>query len=253
MQPMGFRATNLEPPSQAVYHSLNSKHMSGEKLMGHMDTAGNQLMQQVQGKFISLKGNMTYNEFIAGLVFKGENILSAEPHLRFQSLLVTDEFGVLKETKVGGIALLTDQRLLLLSSQYFQSSTLVEFGDAKKLPGGYTMEMSCKDNTYYTPINLSLFRSIEMEGGTGVSGSISVHATPPPFKGYLGCCGCLKGWKSMPMVYSEFNQMSVRFGVLMPPWQHKSFLTLHLGQDVSTQYLKDFVASFQGVARSTFA
>ena len=71
---------------------------------------------------------------------------------------------------------------------FFSASSISQFGDPKKLPGGYTMEMSCKDSTYYFPIALDLFYSVEMEGRTGISGSIAVHGTPPPCGGYCGCC-----------------------------------------------------------------
>ncbi len=47
------------------------------------------------------------------------------------------------------------------------------------------------------------------------------------------------------MVYNEFNEMKLTFGVLMPPWDHKRFLTLHLQQNVPMHYLKGFVAQFQ--------
>lgn len=51
------------------------------------------------------------------------------------------------------------------------------------------MEMSCNDATYYIPISMSFFRSIELNGRTGVSGSISVHGNPPPCNGLFGLCG----------------------------------------------------------------
>ena len=51
------------------------------------------------------------------------------------------------------------------------------------------MEMSCQDSTYYTPISLSLLQSIEIEGKTGVSGSVAMHSSPPPCGGLCGCFG----------------------------------------------------------------
>ena len=51
------------------------------------------------------------------------------------------------------------------------------------------MEMSCQDSTYYTPIALTHFRSIEIEGRTGVSGSIALHGNKPPCFGWCGFCG----------------------------------------------------------------
>ena len=46
------------------------------------------------------------------------------------------------------------------------------------------MEMSCKDATYYFYIPLELFRSVEMDGSAGNSGSVEVHGNDE------GCCCC---------------------------------------------------------------
>ena len=64
---------------------------------------------------------MSYNELLQGLTHAGEQIISIEPHLQYSSSTIADEFGKIKETRVGGVALLTDRRMLLLSSQYFHS------------------------------------------------------------------------------------------------------------------------------------
>eukprot|EP00794_Sanderia_malayensis_P012267 gene12267-13532_t len=246
-QPRGFNVSALDPPSQLLYQGLSGKHMSGEKLMGNVEAAGNELLAKVQGRFVSLKGNMGYNEFLSGLTLENEVIVSGEPHLQYKSMTITDENGNVLDSRVGGRALLTDKRLLLLSSQYFQTSSLTEFGNPKKLPGGYTMEMSSKDATFYKPIPLSNFKSIEIDGRTGVSGSISMHGSKPPFRGLCGICGCTKGWNSKPMVYSEFNETTLKFGVLMPPWQHKTTLILHIEEIVPLAYLKGFTASLQSL------
>eukprot|EP00112_Aurelia_sp_Birch-Aquarium-sp1_P004343 Seg149.11 transcript_id=Seg149.11/GoldUCD/mRNA.D3Y31 product="hypothetical protein" protein_id=Seg149.11/GoldUCD/D3Y31 len=248
-QPMRFQVVNLDPPSQMLYNGLNSKHMSGETVSALLSSAGQDLTNNVQGKFVSLKGNMSYNELLKGLTHAGEQIISVEPHLQYSTSTIADEFGQVRETRVGGVALLTDRRMLLLSSQYFHTSSISQFGDPKKLPGGYTMEMSCKDTTYYFPISLDLFHSVEMEGRTGISGSIAVHGTPPPCGGYCGCCSLLKGWNKMPMAYSEFNETSLKLGVLMPPWQHKSFITLHVPSNVPIHYLRDFISKLQSQAK----
>ena len=54
-QPMGFKANYLDSNSQSLYNSLNVKHMSGVDLTGRLNNAGNQLMETVQGRFVSLK------------------------------------------------------------------------------------------------------------------------------------------------------------------------------------------------------
>ncbi len=51
----------------------------------------------------------------------------------------------------------------------------------------------------------------------------------------------------MPLVYSEFNEMSLKLGMLMPPWNHKTFLTLHVDPIVPVEYMKEFTANMQTV------
>ena len=66
---------------------------------------------------------------------------------------------------------------------------LKEWGNAKSLPGGYTLNASCGDTTYYQPIPLRYLRSVEMEGHTGVSGTISIHGVQACCCGLCGICG----------------------------------------------------------------
>ena len=54
----------------------------------------------------------------------------------------------------------------------------------------------------------------------------------------------------MPMNYAELNELNLTFGVLMPPWEHKTFLGLHLGSDAPMQSIRDLMSLFQGVAKN---
>ena len=86
---------------------------------------GSPTCASAKGSFVlHLQGNMSYNELLQGLTHSGEQIISIDPHLQFSSSTIADEFGKVRETRVGGIALLTDRRMLLLSSQYFHSKCI---------------------------------------------------------------------------------------------------------------------------------
>lgn len=248
MQPMGFSPARLEPNSRNLYNALNRTHLSGPTLTEKVNNAGLQLMENIQAR-VSSRGGMSYNEFLPGLIYKDESFVSAD-HIEYLSLSIYDETFNLLQTKPAGRAVLTDKRMLLVSSQYHEDFTLTNFGDPKKLPGGYTMSMSCSDSVYYLPIPLKFFRSIEVQGQTGASGSISVHAQAPPCNGWCGLCGCLKDWTMMPMAFSELNETDITFGVLMPPWERKSFIRLHLGINVPMHRVRDMLSVFQSVTPS---
>lgn len=64
---------------------------------------------------------MTYNELLIGLMYSDERILSRDPHLQYTSLSFYDECFNLKQSKTGGVAVITDKRMLFLSSQYARS------------------------------------------------------------------------------------------------------------------------------------
>ena len=44
---------------------------------------------------------------------------------------------------------------------------------------------------------------------------------------------------------SETNQTNITFGLLMPPWEKKSFLRLYLGKDAQIQHVYNMLACFQ--------
>lgn len=67
--------------------------------------------------------------------------------------------------------------------------SLEQCGDPKKLPGGYKLQLACQDCTYYLPIGLRNFKSVEINGHTGVSGEITVSGSPPCCFGLCGLLG----------------------------------------------------------------
>ena len=62
---------------------------------------------------------MSYNEFLPGLIYKDESFVSAD-HIEYLSLSIYDETFNLLQTKPAGRAVLTDKRMLLVSSQYHE-------------------------------------------------------------------------------------------------------------------------------------
>ena len=67
---------------------------------------------------------MTYTELLQGLIHKDEVILTRDPHLQFTTLVISNREGSKFTTKIGGRALITDKRMLFLSSQFAESKLL---------------------------------------------------------------------------------------------------------------------------------
>ena len=63
---------------------------------------------------------MQYDEMLGGMIMNGERLLSTD-YLDFLSLSIYDEKFNFLQTKPAGKVILTDKRMLLISSQYYES------------------------------------------------------------------------------------------------------------------------------------
>lgn len=62
------------------------------------------------------------------------------------------------------------------------------------------------------------------------------------------CCpdsNLLKQWQAHPISRSQVQEMKVTLGVLMPPWDQKMFVTIHIDPNVPLPVIRDFVALLQ--------
>ena len=63
---------------------------------------------------------MSYNELLSGIIYKDEQIVSSD-YMDYISLSTYDDSFNLLHTKPAGKAILTDKRMLLMSTQYYES------------------------------------------------------------------------------------------------------------------------------------
>ena len=55
----------------------------------------------------------------------------------------------------------------------------------------------------------------------------------------------LKQWRPQPVSRAQVQEMRVSLGVLMPPWERKMFLNIHIDPNVPLPVTRDFVALLQ--------
>ena len=55
----------------------------------------------------------------------------------------------------------------------------------------------------------------------------------------------LRQWSPQPEGRTEVSEMHVSIGVLMPPWEQKMFVNIHVDPTVSLSATRDFVALLQ--------
>ena len=68
------------------------------------------------------------------------------------------------------------------------------------------------------------------------------------FSSQLMCCpgsNALKTWQAQPITHTQESVMAVSLGVLMPPWDTKAFLHIHVNQNVPIAVVRDFVSLLQ--------
>jgi hypothetical protein len=58
----------------------------------------------------------------------------------------------------------------------------------------------------------------------------------------------LKQWNSGIVNINEHNQMVISIGVLMPPWERRMFLHIHVDINVPLPVVRDFVSLLQQYA-----
>jgi len=255
-EPQTFTDAMLDPTSRSLMTGIASAHISGANLQKTLQDTATELQCTIHDKFVSLnQGSMSYKELLAGLTYEGEifQTLNKFTFMNYTHLRFSDESGTTISQRSGGTCLMTNKRLLFLSSQNSVGTSLAQWGDPKKLPGGYTLQSSCNDTTYYLPIPLRCLRSVEMSGQTGVQGDVTVRGVAPCCFGWCGLCAffccpnskLLKQWRAQPTIHSQVQEMTVTIGVLMPPWERKMFASIHIDPNVPLNVTRDFVALLQ--------
>ena len=79
---------------------------------------GNFIIQVSSSRFLS-QGNMSYKDLLAGLIFEGESFqaLNNFTFMNYTNVQFCDDAGTPVSQRSGGICLLTNKRILFLSSQ----------------------------------------------------------------------------------------------------------------------------------------
>lgn len=55
----------------------------------------------------------------------------------------------------------------------------------------------------------------------------------------------LKQWRPQSVIGTQVQEMKVNIGILMPPWERKMFLNIHVDPSVPLPVTRDFVALLQ--------
>jgi len=192
-----------------TFNSLPQRHTSGARLQRVLHEKGQELHWVSTQAFRSVLGDVDYDSFLSGLLFPGETPQLAPPHqyLDYVRLVVSDDSGVVFELPKGR-CMLTDRRLVFLSSTSFSSNTVAPYGDPKlkaSKVGGYSVVSTVEDTRHFSPFPLSAFLTARLQMHSGVQTSSNVGATAPCCGGICFCC-CSKTWTPAPTQVSRQNE-----------------------------------------------
>ncbi|XP_041352832.1 uncharacterized protein LOC121371191 [Gigantopelta aegis] len=245
-----FCGKNLSPESQSLLNTAYTQHKHFYRLNSKIIDEGSALKQDVLDVYRKSGETLTYEQLIQGMLVEGEKLLLGGCWLYFTNVEYFDADGkcTTREPIGRGRICLTSQRLLVLSAEIFTESTVSEFGDPTKRSGGYTLNVTKKNNLFYQNLPLTNFHSAELSAAVGTSAQTKVSVRNPLCWGLCSCLGvgrCSRTWGATPPRMTTFNRRTIRLGVSMPPWATKTIMVVHLDPEMSLTTARDLVSQLQ--------
>ncbi|XP_065185575.1 uncharacterized protein LOC135816124 [Sycon ciliatum] len=260
-----FDSTFFDVSSKQLYDGISHTHKTGSQLHGVMRQGGSRLLQAINSTTNAGQSNMSYEELLQGLTFPDERLLMNDWRLAYQrAVLYNDEPTLLAtnpaskpvelEKMSHGIALLTTQRLLLLSSANEQAIALSKGVDSRGKNATYTMSATLSDHIQYKPLPLNNVASVELHAVTSASATTWFSSA----RKCCCCCGvcCMlvfscctcgkKEWsQGATTAVIDTNSRVLKIGLRIPPWNHRATLHLEIEPAVPLSRAKDFIVLLQ--------
>ncbi|XP_072036738.1 uncharacterized protein [Amphiura filiformis] len=253
----------FDPSSQGILGGMRITHKSHELLNGVINQASAAVSQATEAGRAAASGGLNYDQFLQGLLLPDEALLLSGQYLYYNQVefsYIQQEYGnpPAKPSMTKGRVFITNKRMLFLSNEEYQGLAVSNTGiiGEDKKPHGYHLKAQCSDVLHYQTIPLSKLKSLELHSASGVNTETNVIGVRPCWLlrilgACCGCCqgpSCLKSWYHDPPISHSVNLRQLVFGVLLPPWDHRGTVTIHLHQTFSMVIVKDFIAELQRYA-----
>eukprot|EP01006_Ploeotia_vitrea_P041087 TRINITY_DN66483_c8_g1_i1.p1 TRINITY_DN66483_c8_g1~~TRINITY_DN66483_c8_g1_i1.p1 ORF type:complete len:331 (-),score=182.55 TRINITY_DN66483_c8_g1_i1:779-1663(-) len=244
----------LDSTSREARRNIHSIHKHPEKVLQTIGATGRSLIRETGQTMAVIRDKMTVDDLQRGLLYADERV-AFPTRLIYRSVTfygIQDDLSRDAQSAVQkppGQLLLTNQRLLFLSSTMFRGTSLkAKEGFApKRHPGGYEVTSSSADTMWFFPIPVRNFRHVEMEVRRGAEVRAFVLAEDPQ------CCGCYticcpKEWRSTQVSRDSLNSRTLTISCMLPPWGRKTEIVIDVHQDVPLSTVKDFLSALQLVS-----
>ncbi|XP_072043560.1 uncharacterized protein [Amphiura filiformis] len=249
--------------SKHTMDTLNKVHKSYPKLKPVVEESHTNVAQACQSTRVAFKNDMSYDDFLKGMLFEDE-ILGSAPIIHFKSVMFRPVTGTecgtvpaLKDTMTTGRLYLTDHRILLLSAEEDQGLTFAASSTTNtgRRPREYYLNGGCSDVLHYQCVPLGSIKSVELNARIGISNSAKIVGRVPcccclcayaSFAcGSFGFEKCLKSWFQEKFEMTNVNQRKLTMGAVLPPWDHKYIIEIDVNTEVPLISVKDFIADLQ--------
>jgi len=238
----------FDPPSQALLFSLTQKHQTGKVLRDQIVNVERELRNEVIRGHITMKSGLSYEEMMKGLIATDEVLYMNGKPLHYSGVSFdTSPSGSGQSPTLypGGLLIITNLRLILMSCTIEEGAKLSAYGDPKKLPGGYSVKFKKQDFVWYFPVPLTNVKSAHLYASSTSESAQNIEGSGG---GWLCCC-FPKVWKPTNRSTISINERKLTLGVVMPPWDKKTDVIVSVDPNVSLIEVQNVIATLQKLCK----
>lgn len=198
------------------------------------------LMDRTTSTMVSMQDHVNFDALTKGMLLDEETILGQPiPYNSAIGRHATNGTSTL--SLPNGNVVLTNQRLLFVSATASQN-----LWATKKVQTQTNVSFTVQDNCRYFPVALNLTRHVSMEIFTKATQHSTVTETPG------GCCCCTyTNWTNSTPISVPARARCVKMGILLPPWNTATDLTISFTPTASLEEIRSFVHQVETVQTSS--
>jgi len=238
--------------SVALVRSLPITHQSGGVLLNQVRQSQYNLMNESLHAMSTMKDRLTIRELVSALLNSDEKVLNDGVELDFHTMYFKSVDGMKTEQHNSGKLVITNQRLLCLSSTHGKAMVFSKIGNPKlssKVPGShYSLTHTVGETMWFYPIPIKNFQHFSLLAKTGTKAIQSFIPVEPGCFGFCPCL-CIKTWNPFNMGRDNVNSRVLTLSLYLPPWNEKYTIDVHIEPHISLNVVRNWVAVFNQSVR----
>jgi len=247
----------IDSETVGLVQGLPFKHKSGIACQAIVHQNQIDLVNECQFAMSVMKDRLTIHELVATLLNPDEKLLNEGKALDF-SFMTWTPLGVTEPTHKRrlGQLIITNQRLLCVSSTFMKTMTVSQVGDPKTMKppgfGGsyYQIDHNCSDWMWFFPIPIQNFQHFSLLATAGTQATRAIDPIEPGCFGWCPCL-CMKQWRSRVLSPREdVNKRTITLSGYFPPWNEKYTFEIFIKPDFPLSSVGSWMAAFNSAVRA---